>query len=139
MVPRFHLTGMVAAAVAVALFAHSTARAQNVVDPKQTFTIECAHKGGLSDEDREIAAKYLAENRDRLDRAPDEAIALFDAFGRVTEALASFTSPVPRRLARQMSPEAAGTIRVIFDRTLLVVSLADGRILDRVTARDEHR
>lgn len=137
---RIHTLAALALAIAIVALPNAAARAQSSqVDPKLTFSIASCPKRGLSEDDRETAAKFLVENADRLERAPAEIVALFAATGQYTDAIAPYAAPLPRRLSKLLSPPADGTARIVFDRVIYVINVSDGRVIDRVAARDEER
>jgi hypothetical protein len=124
------------AGIALAAFVAlpGTARAQD--EPKPTdFFIESVCKSGLTKEDRDIAAEYLAERGNQLRSAPDELVTALQASKFWSpELYGQYATEVPARLARRLSAPKEGTVRIIFDRTLLVIS-SKGRVIDSVRPR----
>ena len=106
-------------------------------DEKRTFAVSCVPKGGLTEEDRELAAEYLAENRDELPAAPRTVASIARATRLWTRDCADAAQPVPKKLAKLLSAPPDGTARFIFDRALVVVDTDSNRILARVEA--DHR
>ena len=106
-------------------------------DEKRTFAVSCVPKGGLTEEDREIAAEYLAENRDELTAAPRTVASIAKATRLWTRECADAAQPLPKKLAKLLSTPADGTARFLFDRALVVVDTDSNRILARVEA--DHR
>jgi hypothetical protein len=119
-----------AAALAAALSGAPQAATQTQ-STKPEHLVEHVEKGGFSPRDRQIAAVFLARRRADLPEAPPQA-EIQVAAGVWTQDLARFGHEVPKRLERELSPAAQGTVRVLFNRTLLLVRSADGRVLDRV-------
>lgn len=103
-------------------------------DEKRTFALSCVPKGGLTGEDREVAAEYLAENIDELPRAPRAVAGIAKAAKLWTPECAEYAQPVPRKLAKLLSEPVEGTARFLFDRALVVVDTDSNRILSRVEA-----
>ena len=103
-------------------------------DEKRTFALSCVPKGGLTDDDREIAAEYLSENRDDLPAAPRTVASVAKATRMWTRDCEAAAQPVPKKLAKLLSPPADGTARFLFDRALVVVDTDSNRILTRVEA-----
>lgn len=103
-------------------------------DEKRTFAVTCVPKGGLTEEDREIAADYLAENRDELPSAPRTTARIARASKIWTRECADAAQPVPKKLAKLLSKPADGTARFLFDRALVVIEIDSNRILSRVEA-----
>jgi hypothetical protein len=106
-------------------------------DPKPSdFFIESVCKSGLTKDDREIAAEFLAERGGQLRSAPPELVAALRASGLWSpEIYGQYGAEVPARLARRLSAPKDGTFRIIFDRTLLVVSSKSGKVIETVRAR----
>ena len=99
---------------------------------KRTFAIAAAAKGGLTDEDREAAGRYLAARGRELRGAPARLVEALSESKQWTAAHLPFATPVPSRLERRLAPPAEGTVRVIFNRSLYVIDAETGRVLDRV-------
>ena len=103
-------------------------------DEKRTFAVSSVPKGGLTEEDRELAAEYLADNRDELPAAPRTVASITQATRLWTRDCADAAQPVPKKLAKLLSTPPDGTARFIFDRALVVVDTDSNRILARVEA-----
>ena len=103
-------------------------------DEKRTFAVSCVPKGGLTEEDRDVAAEYLAENWDELPAAPRTVASIAKATRLWTRECADAAQPVPKKLAKLLSTPADGTARFLFDRALVVVDTDSNRILARVEA-----
>lgn len=103
-------------------------------DEKRTFAVSCVPKGGLTEEDRELAAEYLAENRDEMPAAPRTVASIAKATRLWTRECAESALPVPKKLTKLLSTPPDGTARFIFDRALVVVDTDSNRILARVEA-----
>lgn len=118
----------------IAIAPATTKAAPQRDDEKRTFAVSCVPKGGLTEEDREIAAEYLAENRDDLPAAPRAVAGIAKATRLWTRDCEDAAQPVPKKLAKQLSTPADGTARFLFDRALVVVDTDSNRILARVEA-----
>ena len=103
-------------------------------DEKRTFAVSCVPKGGLTEEDREHAAEYLAENRDELPAAPRTVASIARATGLWTRDCADAAQPIPKKLVKLLSTPPDGTARLLFDRALVVIDTDSNRILARVEA-----
>jgi hypothetical protein len=126
---------MIGLAVAAVLALPGAAAAQD--DPKPSdFFIESVCKSGLTKEDRDIASEFLAERGGQLRSAPPELVAALRASGLwSSELYGQYAAEVPARLARRLSAPKEGTFRIIFDRTLLVISAKTGKLIDTVRAK----
>jgi hypothetical protein len=127
---RKYLATAVAAA-ALGLPAGAAAQDRSL-DPKPQCAIAATPKDGLSKDDREIAARYLAENSRDLRGAPRALVTQLMESQVWTAAFGAFAQPVPRRLDRRLSAPAPNTLRVIFNGALLVVNTKTGRVVDWV-------
>jgi len=103
-------------------------------DEKKTCVLSWVPKGSLSAEDRKLARSYLKDVRDDLKPAPASVSVAARTTRMWTPACAASARPVPKKLAEQLSRPSAGTSRYLFDRALVVVDTASGRIIDRVEA-----
>jgi hypothetical protein len=110
------------------------ALAQDQDDIKGTFLISSVPKGGLSAEDRQVVALYLAARPADLRPAPYELASRLAETRRWSEEYQRYAQPLPRRLDRVIAPPAEGTFRVVFDRAVLVVRAETGEVIDRVPA-----
>jgi hypothetical protein len=120
-------------ALAAALCAPGAAFGQDD-DPKGGGYLVSVCKRGLTKEDRAVAAEYLDDRASDFKAAPAELVTALELSKQWTPVFGPYAQQVPRPLARRLSPPAEGTFRVIFNRTLLVISADYGRVLDSCAA-----
>ena len=123
-------------AIAAALFVVAGVAGPGYVraqDPsfKPGWLVEAAQKASFTDEDRRIAADFLAEHGELRSAPPPLAIRLRRT-NQWSTALDPYTVRVPRRLDQSLSPLPEGFVRRIFDRSLWLVSADTGEVVDRI-------
>lgn len=124
---------MIGIALAALLVAPGATFGQDGSDDKQTGWLTSVCKSGLTKEDREATERYLSERRGDLKRAPDHLVVALEASGLwAPDLYGPFAQEVPEKLARQLSAPKSGTFRVIFHRSLLVISAKGGKVVDSV-------
>jgi hypothetical protein len=88
---------------------------------KRSLAIASTPKGGLTDDDRQIAAEWLADHARDFRRAPSALVGALEESHVWTVLHARYAQALPRRLERLLSPPAEGTVRLVFDGALVVV------------------
>lgn len=116
------------------LFGGPTASLGRQDDEKTTSFILAETKGGLTKRDREIVEAYLSAHKSDFHYAPGEVAFQVNELRQWTQACAPYAQGLPKQLLKQLSDPPEGTVRVIFDRAVLVISVRSGRVIERVDA-----
>jgi hypothetical protein len=130
---KTRLAGILAVLLAVLGAAAPSWAQDSETKPLRIF--EVAPKGGLDDNDRNIAGDFLAARGGTFPAAPRDLAIQVRSLGRWTPACAEHAQPVPNKLKVRLSPVPDGTFRVIFDRALVVIDEDTGQVIDRVEAK----
>ena len=101
-------------------------------EEKASHFLEFTPKQGFDREDRDAVEDYLAAHAAELRPVPAEVAIRLARSGTWSYDFDVYAQPLPRRLERQMSPPADGTVRVLFGRSVVLIRRSDGRVLDRV-------
>ena len=125
---------VVGIALATVLGVPGVVKAQDEIKPSD-FDFISDSKSGLTDEDRQIAADFLAERGGQSRAVPRDLVATLKATRCwLPDVYDEFAIEVPQRLARRLSAPKEGTRRIIFDRSLVVIS-SKGRVLEILRSR----